>query len=41
MPISKAMRASSSSRSAPKLPKDRPSKPSYIEISIYEEAWLF
>ena len=32
MSISEAMRASSSSRPAPELPKDRPSKPSYIEI---------
>jgi hypothetical protein len=32
MSISEAMRASSSSRPAPELPKDRPSKPSNIEI---------
>jgi hypothetical protein len=33
VPISKAMRGSSSSRLVQEVPKDRPSKPSYIEIS--------
>jgi hypothetical protein len=32
VPISEAMRASSSSRPAQEIPKDRPWKPSYIEI---------
>jgi hypothetical protein len=32
LPIFEAMRASSSSRPTAELPKDRPSKPSYIEI---------
>jgi hypothetical protein len=32
LPISKSMRDPSSSKPAPKMPKDKPSKPSYIEI---------
>jgi hypothetical protein len=32
VPISKAMRGSSLSRLVQEVPKDRPSKPSYIEI---------
>jgi hypothetical protein len=35
MPISEAMRASSSIRPSPELRKDRPSKPSYIEIGLF------
>jgi hypothetical protein len=39
VPISEAMRASSSPKPAKELPKDRPSKPNYIEIdrSILKE----
>jgi hypothetical protein len=35
LPISKVMRALSSSKPAPELSKDRPSKPSYIEIGRF------
>jgi hypothetical protein len=51
IPISEAMNDLSSSKPTQELPKDRPSKPSYIEMgrsilkekdffSDYEKAWL-